>query len=44
VIACALPARADAIVSGAAHLLNLKRYKSIDIMSASAALALIEKR
>ncbi len=44
VIACALSAQGDAIVSGDAHLLNLKRYHAIDIMSATAALARIAKR
>ena len=43
VIACALSAQADAIVSGDAHLLNLKRYQDIDIVSATAALARIAK-
>ena len=41
VIACALSARADAIVSGDAHLLNLKSYQGIRIITAAAALALI---
>ena len=41
VIACALSAGADAIVSGDGHLLNLKQYRDIRIVNASAALALI---
>lgn len=41
VIACALSAEADAIVSGDGHLLNLKQYRDIRIITASAALALI---
>ena len=43
IIACALGAGAELIVSGDAHLLNLKRYHAIDIVSATAALALIAK-
>lgn len=41
VIACALSARADAIVSGDAHLLDLKGYQGIRIVTASAVLAMI---
>ena len=41
VIACALSAQADVIVSGDAHLLELKGYQRIRILQASAALALI---
>ncbi len=41
VLACALGARADLIVSGDAHLLNLKRYQGIPIVGAAAALTLI---
>jgi uncharacterized protein len=41
VIACALAAQADLIVSGDAHLLNLKSYQRIPILSATAALAII---
>jgi predicted nucleic acid-binding protein len=33
VLACALGAAADVIVSGDPHLLNLKRFHSIDILS-----------
>lgn len=43
VIAYALSAQADAIVSGDAHLLNLKHYQNIAIVNATAALALIAK-
>jgi putative PIN family toxin of toxin-antitoxin system len=43
IIACALGADAELIVSGDAHLLNLKRYQAIDIVSATAALALFAK-
>ncbi len=42
VIACALSARADAIVSGDAHLLNLKGFQGIRIVTAASALALID--
>lgn len=38
VIACALAARADAIVSGDHHLLDLKQHQGIAILSASDAL------
>ena len=41
VIACALSAKADAIVSGDAHLLDLKSYQGIRIITAATALALI---
>ena len=41
VIACALSAQADVIVSGDAHLLDLKSYLRIPIVTATAALALI---
>ena len=41
VLACALAANADLIVSGDAHLLNLKRYHSMRIVAAVEALALI---
>jgi uncharacterized protein len=43
IIACALGADAEFIVSGDAHLLNLKRYQGIDIVNPAAALALIAK-
>ena len=43
VLACALAARAELIVSGDAHLLNLKHYQGIPIVSATAALAFIAK-
>jgi len=38
VLACALGAQADWIVSGDAHLLNLKRYQGMRILDAAAAL------
>ena len=41
VIACALSAKADAIVSGDAHLLDLKSYQGIRIITATTALTLI---
>ena len=41
VIACALSAQADLIVSGDAHLLDLKNYQRIPIVTATAALAII---
>ncbi|MEO8157085.1 MAG: putative toxin-antitoxin system toxin component, PIN family [Betaproteobacteria bacterium] len=41
VIACALAAQADLIVSGDAHLLDLKSYQRIPILTATAALAMI---
>lgn len=37
VLACALAARADAIISGDRHLLNLKHYQRIPILSPAAA-------
>ena len=43
-LACALAAQADLIVSGDAHLRNLKRYHGMRIVAASEALALIERR
>jgi putative PIN family toxin of toxin-antitoxin system len=39
VLACALSAQADYIVSGDSHLLNLHRYQSIPILTASELLA-----
>jgi putative PIN family toxin of toxin-antitoxin system len=39
VLACALAAQADPIVSGDAHLLNLKTYHRIPIVTAAEALA-----
>ena len=44
VVACALAANAELIVSGDGHLLNLKRYQGMPIVSATAAIALIDKR
>ena len=41
VLACALAAQADLIVSGDAHLLDLKSYQRIPILTATAALAII---
>ena len=41
VLACALAAQADLIVSGDAHLLNLKRFHSMRIVAAAEALAII---
>ena len=41
VLACALAAQADPIVSGDAHLLDLKSYQRIPILTANAALAII---
>jgi putative PIN family toxin of toxin-antitoxin system len=38
VIACAVSAQADLIVSGDSHLLELRRFQGIRILSASAAL------
>lgn len=42
VLACALAAQADLIVSGDADLLNLREYQSIRIVAAAEALRLIE--
>ena len=41
VLACALAARADLIVSGDAHLRNLKRYHGMRIVAAAEALVII---
>jgi predicted nucleic acid-binding protein len=38
VIACALAAQADLIVSGDAHLLNLKHYQRMRIIDAAEAM------
>jgi predicted nucleic acid-binding protein len=43
VLACALAAQADLIVSGDADLLNLREYQSIRIVAAAEALRLIER-
>ena len=43
VLACALAANADLIVSGDAHLLNLKSYQRIPIVNAAEALGRIAK-
>ena len=43
VLACALAAQADLIVSGDAHLRNLKRYHGMRIVVAAEALAIVER-
>lgn len=43
VLACALAAQVDLIVSGDAHLLNLKRYHGMRIVAAAEALAIVER-
>jgi uncharacterized protein len=43
VLACALAAQADLIVSGDAHLLNLKRYHGMRIVTAAEALAIVKR-
>ena len=43
VLACAVAARAEAIVSGDNHLLDLKQYEGITIFTAAQLLARIEK-
>ena len=43
VLACAVAARAEAIVSGDNHLLDLKQYEGIQIFTAAQLLARIEK-
>lgn len=44
VLACALAARADLIVSGDPHLRNLKSYQGIPIVAAAEGLRRIEPR
>jgi len=44
VLACALAAKADLIVSGDSHLLNLKSYQDIPIVNAAEALARLPQR
>ena len=44
VLACALAAKADFIVSGDSHLLNLKTYQGIAIVGAVEALARLPQR
>jgi predicted nucleic acid-binding protein len=44
VLACALAAQADLIISGDRHLLTLKGYQSIPIVSAAEALRLLEQQ
>jgi putative PIN family toxin of toxin-antitoxin system len=43
VLACALGAQADLIISGDADLLNLRQYQNIRIVAAAEALRLIER-
>jgi predicted nucleic acid-binding protein len=43
VLACAIAARAEAIVSGDNHLLDLKQYEGIPILTAAQLLAQIEQ-
>jgi putative PIN family toxin of toxin-antitoxin system len=43
VLACALAARADCIVSGDSHLLNLKHYQGISIIDAAEAVRHIRR-
>jgi predicted nucleic acid-binding protein len=42
VLACAVAARAEAIVTGDAHLLDLKQYEGIPILTAAQLLTRIE--
>lgn len=44
VLACALAAQADLIVSGDSHLLNLKAYQGIPIVTAAEALSRLSQR
>lgn len=44
VLAAALGGKADLIVSGDAHLLDLMQFRGIEIVTAAAALALIENQ
>lgn len=44
VLACALAAQTDIVVSGDAHLLNLKSYQGIPIVRTTEALELIARR
>lgn len=44
VLACALAAQADYIVSGDAHLLDLKRYRDMPIVTAAQAVQAIAAR
>jgi predicted nucleic acid-binding protein len=44
VLACALAAKADLIVSGDSHLLNLKTYQGIPIVGAAQALTHLPQR
>ena len=42
-IACAIEGKADYIVSGDGHLLNLKHYKGIQIVDANSFLKILRK-
>jgi len=44
VLACALAAKADLIVSGDSHLLNLKTYQGIPVVNAAEALTRLPQR
>jgi len=44
VLACAIAARAELIVSGDRHLLDLKTYQGIPIINAAEALARLSQR
>lgn len=44
VVACALAAQADLMVSGDSHLLNLKAYQGIPIVTAAEALTRLSQR
>jgi len=44
VLACALAAQADLIVSGDSHLLNLKAYQGIPVVTAAEGLARLPQR
>ena len=43
ILACAIAAAADLVVSGDAHLLNLKQFHGIDIVEPNAALQALRK-
>jgi putative PIN family toxin of toxin-antitoxin system len=43
VLACAIAAQAEIIVSGDKHLLNLEKYQNINIVSATACVTLFSK-
>jgi predicted nucleic acid-binding protein len=44
VLACALAAKVDAIVSGDRHVLGLKAFQGISILTPSEFLALLDRR